>query len=46
MDDAISAKGQMMKQADDSLATLWTLHEDFKKTVVINIDLTHKNVSL
>ena len=46
MDDAISAKGQMLKQADDSLATLWTLHDDMKKMVAVNIDLMHKNASL
>ena len=38
MDDAIAAREQLLKQADDSLATLRTLHEDLKRTVVVNID--------
>ena len=46
MDDAIAVTEQVLKQADDSLATLRTLHEDLKKTVAVNIDLTHKNASL
>ena len=46
MDDAIAAREQLLKQANDSLATLWTLHEDLKNTVAVNIDLTHKNASL
>ena len=46
MDDAIAAREQLLKQADDSLATLQTLHEDLKNTMDINIDLAHKNASL
>src|ERR1041385_2898251 len=46
MVDAIAARELLLKQADDSLATLQTLHEDLKKTVAVNIDLAHKNASL
>ena len=46
MEDAIAAKEQLLKQGEDSLATLRTVHEDFKKMVALNINLTHKNVDL
>ena len=46
MEDAIAAREQLLKQGEDSLATLRTVHEDLKKAMALNIDLAHKNAEL
>ena len=42
MEDAIVVREQLLKQGEDSLATLRTVHEDLKKAMALNIDLRIK----
>ena len=46
MEDAITARGELLKQGENSLATLRNVHEDMKNTVALNINLAHKNANL
>ena len=46
MEDAIASREQLLKQGEDSLATLRTMHECLKKAMALNIDLAHKNADL
>ena len=46
IEEAIAAREELVKHSGDWVATLKNVHEELKKTMEMNIDLTEKNVNL